>query len=353
MVKGGLLFSLSSETNLTHMLNRLRFLAFIILLASCSASTENNGIAYTIPDNDLIPEGIAYDAERKEFYISSTYKRKIIKLREDGSYEDFIKEQQDGIYGVLGMRVDTKRRILWAASGTAGKDMPAKGEDSTMTGNSGVFKYDLNTGKLIKKYMLPKDSVMYFLNDLVVADDGTVYITETRNGDIYTIAPSKDELELFYSLPEPAFANGIDITPDQQHLYVAWYSAPRDKFGRLNIHTRKLDTIAIPSEWMTGADGLYFYNNSLVVVMPDPEHSTDEIVQYKLDTSMVKISERNMLAKDDTLFSQPTTGVVVGNKLYYIASSNLQLFRRLYEKGNGKVDPAELAPVRIGVKELK
>ena len=187
----------------------------------------------------------------------------------------------------------------------------------------------------------------------MVADDGTVYITETRNGDIYTITPAKDELELFYSLPDPAWANGIDITPDQQYLYVAWYSQPRDKFGRLNISTRKLDTIGIPAEWMTGADGLYFYNNSLVAIMPDPEHSTDEIVQYMLDSSLLNIRERRMLAKNDTLFSQPTTGVIVGNKLYFIASSNLQLFRRLYEKGNGQVNVNELVPVRIIVKDLQ
>lgn len=348
-------FSLISVMQLTNMFSRVQFLSILslaILLLGCAAGSEDKGIAFTIPENDLIPEGIAYDPVKKEFFVSSTYKRKIIRIKEDGSYGDFIKEQQDGIYGVIGMRVDAKRRVLWAASATAGKGMPVKNEDSTITGNSGVYKFDLNTGKLIKKYMLNKDSArMYFLNDIVIDSAGRAYITDTRNGTIYTITPEKDELEPFYTLPGQGWPNGLDLTPDQQYLYVAWYAQPKDMFGRLDLRTRKLDTVAMPDDWQAGADGLYFYNNSLVAVIPND--STDEIVQYLLDSSLLKVQERNMLAKDDPLFSQPSTGVIVGNKLYYVAASNLQLFRRLYEQTNGRVNVSDLAPVRIGVVELR
>ncbi len=337
------------------MVTRLLFV-FLLLLAivnsGCSDTSGAKGIAFTIRENDLIPEGIAYDPVNKEFFVSSTYKRKIIRIKEDGSYNDFINEQQDGIYGVIGMRVDARRRILWAASGTAGADMPAKGEDSTITGNSGIFKYDLNTGKLIKKYMMYKDSShMYFLNDLVVDSAGTVYVTDTRNGTIYTISPVKDSLELFFTLPGQGWPNGLDLTPDQKHLYVAWYAQPKDMFGRLDLLTRKLDTVKIDNGWKAGADGLYFYKNSLIAIIP--EDTSDEVVQYMLDYSLLRINDRKMLGKDEPWFSQPSTGVVVGDKLYYVAASNLQLFRRQYEQTKGKVDTAGLKPVIIARVSLR
>lgn len=340
---------------MTSSLRTPLFLLFAIWCAGCGTpeqkAQKEPGMAYTIPDNDLIPEGIAYDPVNREFFVSSTYKRKIIRIKEDRTYNDFISEQQDGIYGVIGMRVDAERRILWAASATAGNDMPAKDEDSTITGNSAIFKYDLKTGKLIKKYPLNKDSLQYFLNDLVVAPNGTVYITETRNGTVYTINPEKDELELFYKLPGQGWPNGIDLAPDQRSLYVAWYAQPKDFFSRIDLQTRRLDTVYLPAEWKAGADGLYFYKNSLIAIIPDD--STDEVVQYMLDTSLMRIRDRNMLVKDDTLFSQPSTGVVVGDKLYFIAASNLQLFRRLYGQTKGQVNPRDLAPVRIGDVLLK
>ncbi|HYF30501.1 MAG TPA: SMP-30/gluconolactonase/LRE family protein [Chitinophagaceae bacterium] len=332
------------------------FLLTLLYCAACSnteqSTSTKKGLAYTIPENDAIPEGIAYDPVKKEFYVSSTYKRKIIKIKEDGSYEDFIQEKQDGIYGVVGMRVDAKRRVLWAASGTAGAGMPIKDEDSTITGNSGVFKYDLNTGKLIKKYLLDGDvNRGYFLNDLVVDSNGVVYISDTPNGTIYTIRPEKDVLEIFYTFPGEAYPNGLDLTPDERYLYLTWYARPSDMFGRLEIQTRKLDTVTMANNWQAGSDGLYFYNNSLVAIIP--ADSSDEVVQYMLDSTFLHVHDRNMLAKSDSLFSQPTTGVIVGNKLYYVASSNLQLFRRLYEQTKGNVNLKDLAPIRVGVLELK
>jgi sugar lactone lactonase YvrE len=55
-------------------------------------------IAYTISENDLIPEGIAYDPARKNFYVSSTFKRKIIRIDANGRATDFTQEAQDGLF---------------------------------------------------------------------------------------------------------------------------------------------------------------------------------------------------------------------------------------------------------------
>ena len=198
-------------------------------------------VAYTIPQYDIVPEGLAYDTLKKEFFISSTYRRKIIRLRSDGSYEDFIKQKQDNIYGVVAINVDHRSRVLWAASGTAAIHMPSINEDTiTDTGNSAIHKFDLTTGKLIKKYVLrKKPGENYFLNDLTIDNSGRLYISESQNGFIYTIDPKKDELELWLVLNNSAHPNGLDITPDQKYLFVSLYASPKDFFGRIDIQTKK------------------------------------------------------------------------------------------------------------------
>ena len=83
-------------------------------------------VAYEIPENDLIPEGIAFNPKTRAIFVSSTWKRKILKISSDGKVEDFIKSGQDGILGVIGMKVDAERQLLWVCTSIAGKGMPVQ-----------------------------------------------------------------------------------------------------------------------------------------------------------------------------------------------------------------------------------
>ena len=102
--------------------------------------------ALTIPNKDLITEGIAFDPKTKRFFVSSIHKRKIVSIDKNGKVSDFSLES-DGLWSVSGMRVDEKRNVLWAAT-TAFPQMEnfQKADD----GKSAIFKYDLKTGKLLK-----------------------------------------------------------------------------------------------------------------------------------------------------------------------------------------------------------
>lgn len=220
---------------------RLVDMTLLVLTLACSFGTAQLSagkramqIAFTLNENDLVPEGIAYDPVDRNFFISSTYKRKIVKIDAQGKTSDFTSEGQDGLMSVVGMRVDSKRRHLWAAHGNVGYGLPMKNLDTTTIGHAAVNKYDLETGRLIKQYALNKPGERHFLNDLVVAESGRVFATNTRAQNIYTIDPKTDQLEVFMQLPEGRSPNGIDITPDQRYLFVAFYGEPSG-FARINI----------------------------------------------------------------------------------------------------------------------
>lgn len=197
--------------------------ATLLLLSLCffSSAQERSSVAFKITDRELIPEGIAYDPQTRIFYVGSTYQRKIVSVDRKGVARDFTGEAQEGLWGVLGMKVDTKRRLLWAISSHAGGAMPGKGLDRDCLGCSAVFKYDLRTGSLIKKYVLNNQPNVHFLNDLAINPGGDAFITDTHAGDIYRISRTKDELELFVNLGQKAFPNGIDLSSDEKHLFVA------------------------------------------------------------------------------------------------------------------------------------
>ena len=93
-----------------------------LVLFSCIAKIDNRD--YIIKEKDLIPEGTAVDNRTGTIYIGSTYKRKIIQIESDGKVTDFIPQELDGIWSIVGMEVDEKEDLLWVNTAHANEVMP-------------------------------------------------------------------------------------------------------------------------------------------------------------------------------------------------------------------------------------
>jgi len=157
---------------------------------------SNSDVVFTVKERDLHPESIAFDSKTQTFYLSSVHKRKIVSIGEDGKVIDFTGEGQDGLDSVLGIRIDAAQRILWASS-AAGPHM--KGYNETVDkGRSGVFKYHLDSKKLIKKYILQEGDDHGF-DDVVLHPGGDVYVSDQRM--VYRIPAAADHVELAVRYP--------------------------------------------------------------------------------------------------------------------------------------------------------
>ena len=178
-------FSLIRDTN--------EFRAILKKSNQLNMPINNSEVAFKIPERDLIPEGIAYDPVSQVFYIGSIYKRKIISVQ-NGEIRNFTQEAQDNLWSVIGLKVDAERRILWVNSAVISC---MKGFRKDISRFSGVFKYDLKTGELIKKYILNDSSNSHLFNDLALSSKGDVFITDSSSGAIFFISKEKDELEFF------------------------------------------------------------------------------------------------------------------------------------------------------------
>lgn len=319
-------------------------LPVFLILAACSAPSGE--VAFTIPEADLIPEGIAFDSVDGSFYVGSTYKRKVVRIDSDGGIQDFVEPAADGLWGVVGMEVDARRRVLWLASSHAGAGMPMQDMDPSMQGSAGIFKYDLTTGNLLRKYILAGDDERHFFNDLTVTHDGSVYVTDSAARAIYRISAAADTLALFArpdGMPSP---NGITRDPNDNYLFVAL----RGQIGRIDLNQGTLRLVSLPSGVQAPADGLYFLDQSLITVWPGEENHG--VTSYPLNASLDSILRVEPIQPQHPRYRQPTTGAIVGRDIYVVANSQLQVFSQMFEDGleseTERLDDPAIIRVPIG-----
>ncbi len=290
---------------------------FKSLLAKMRKPVLSSEVAITIPQNDLVPEGIAYDPDDENFYMGSIYRKKILKISRDGKVTDFVSENEDGLLEVLGVRVDPKRRVLWAATKVG--DEPTIPEK--MKGWTALYKYDLKSEKLLSKHVLHEKGVTHFFNDLTVDSRGNVYVTDTMFSAVYTLRNGKDEFELFVKDPAFVYLNGITIGPDDNTLYL---SSSGSGVYKIDVPTKKMRFLSAPEGVShAGIDGMYYYKGSLVCV----QNGLKRISRLYLDKTGTKIEKLEVLEKRNPHFIIPTTGAIVGDEFWYIANSQLRALK--------------------------
>lgn len=291
-------------------------------------------VAFTIPQRDLIPEGIAYDSVEKAFYLGSLAHCKIIKVDARGNITDFVKDRQDGLLSVVGMEVDAKRRWLWVCHGFG---YPQPMIPKELFGSTGIYKYDLKTGKLIKKYMLPKEQKR-FLNDVSVAPDGTVYMSDSVVSAVFTIDPGNDRLEKLVDLPGMTFPNGIAYSPKTRKVFVSGVS----RVAVIDVKTRQVKVLRHDSSlYIPGHDGMYYYKGSLIGLQNTLK--PNRIVRMALDEKEENVISITLLDSYNPDIEQTTTGVIAGDYFYFMANVYLDAFDK-----EGKLPPLDkLKPVRV------
>ncbi|MGE3251967.1 MAG: SMP-30/gluconolactonase/LRE family protein, partial [Hyphomonadaceae bacterium] len=253
--------------------------------------------AFTIADPLLIPEGIAYDEATGDFYVSSTYQRRIVRVTPDGAAHDFTPRGDGALYGGLGMQVDAERRRLWVAHATAGAGMPI--ENDASEGRSGLALYDLDSGQLVANLAVADDAP-HFLNDLDLAADGSVYVTDTLSSTIYRAGPDAAALEPFATLPGGATGNGVSFSEDERTLYVA--------DARVGVYTIDMATRTahplIQLAPAVGADGLYVHDGALIAI--EPYRDDCQVCRYTLSADGTALTAREPILGLHPDLLQPT-----------------------------------------------
>jgi sugar lactone lactonase YvrE len=284
----------------------------------------------------LTAEGTAWDPKTRTLFLSSLHKRKIVAVDPAGAARDLIASGQDGIGPVVGLEVDPLRRGLWAASMV----LPEAGiplADSSFVAHGLLFHYDVDTGRLRRRYVLPPaGGVRHGFNDLTVLPNGAVYLTDSQAGAIYLVPAGGDDLVEVIPPSTYTFPNGITRSDDGRRLFVAHGGG----IDRIEVATRKRIRLQVPDSLnLSGIDGLAFYRNGLIAHQPT---WFQRVVRLRLDRRQERVASWKTIERHHPRFAQPTTGEVAGDDYYYIANAQLRRFR------DGKIFPWDsLEPVLV------
>jgi len=278
----------------------------------------NPTIAYTLPSGDLIAEGLAYDPVSMTMFVGSVRKRQILSIGKDGVIKEFSRGQ-DGLWGVFGMKVDPKTRVLWVCTAALPQ---MEGYQESDQFRVAVCKYDLDKKALLKKYELADRTKPHLFGDLALSPEGDIFVSDSRSPHIYTISKQKDSLVLFLESSSFASLQGMEFSPDGKTLFVADYS--RGIFS-VDMKTRQPSLLPhLPNATLLSIDGLYRHGKNLIAIQNDIRPR--RVVRLIMSEDFRNILRLETVNANHSEFFDPTLGVVVGDDLFYNANGQWEVF---------------------------
>ncbi len=289
-----------------------------------------------LPDSTMITQGIAFDTRSRLFYISSIHQGKVVTLDSTGGVGNFVAPRTDGLGSVFALAVDINRNLLWACSAVIAQTPP---RSSMERGQTGLYAFDLTTGRLSRKVMLPADTLAHALGDLIITPSGDIYTSDRLSGAIYHLRPGSNSLES--SLPPGKLRSprGIVYFADKQSLIVADYAT-----GLYQLDPGRGLLKALIQEdpmCLAGIEGLVAYHGDLIAIQNG--FQPNRIVRLTLNSDAMEIQRLTVLAANQPEFDEPTQGVVVGRAFYFNGSSQW----RFLDKSGHLLHPDQLRRPRI------
>jgi sugar lactone lactonase YvrE len=275
-------------------------------LADEEPQTPASPVAFRLKDPKLIPEGIAFDAKGARFFIGSIAQRKIIVRDAKSQVRDFS-SPSDKLDAALGLAMDAERGHLYAVS-TNGFLAEANTER-----RNAVVRYDLKSGRLTNRFFAPEAMQ---LNDLAVAPDGTLYVTDSMNSTLFRRKPDEAKLTRFGAAGALRGANGIAVGADG-----ILYAAISTGIVRVDTATGEPTRLPQPDTVVTGGiDGLYWHNGDLIGVQNVT--NPGRVVRIALTNKGTRVAGLTVLqSHHHPDFDEPTTGTIANSALHVIGNS--------------------------------
>jgi DNA-binding beta-propeller fold protein YncE len=281
--------------------------------------------AFELDDRTLLPEGIAYDAPSRSFFIGSA-QRRVLRVTESGVASEFAGSAAD-LDSVLGLAVDAPRRTLYVVSTSA---LTTEGEKRR---RNAVVAFDVDTRKLLARYEVP-GAVQ--LNDVTVAMGGRVFATDSGSGAVYEIGV-KGPLTSREVLPAARLggSNGLAASPNGSKLYVAHSTG----LAVIDLASGTMKRVANPTrETVAAIDGLYQWQGQLIGVQNLTTPGRVIVITLASDGETVA-RVQTMLSHHHNALDEPTTGVVTERGFFLLAATGITHFNRA-----GGIDDPEKVP---------
>ncbi len=311
----------------------------VLMLAAGARAQEVATLA--LPGEALYPEGIVA-LENGDMFITGFGNGSILKVA-GGEVESFKEPGEDGLSSAVGLAADETRSRLWVAN-------------FSFDGFTSDLKvYDLISGEPLASLADPDDSP-HFFNEIAIADDGRVYVSDTAAPVIWTAAPELQGVEVFVQDdllmnpdPERAFGlNGLALTPGGDYLIASVMDRINQGGGRLvrvDLETKEVTDVELSGdavETFGGSDGMFFHGDSLLMVNVTPPASVVSAV-FAEDYSSTELTSHDAF---EEVYNRPTSSAVLDGRLWTV---NSQLDHIIDDENGALNTPPELPFELVGV----
>lgn len=313
--------ALRSEHSFTEMVERAKTRFPVVARARKALVTE---------EKDLVPEGLAWDAKREVFYLSSLHRRKIVQINLESRVSDLLQPQEEPFFPILGIRLDPKDGTVWA---NTWEEKPGASRSQILHISS--------DGKVLARFA-PEGPAQHGFNDLVVRKVGDLFTTDSFANQVFRLDPASRAFSPLHLHRQLYYPNGIALADDDRTLFIA------DALGVVKYDiaaSSSVDVAPGPHNTLAGVDGLYWYQGSLIAIQNGI--GTPRVAAHKLTADGSRVSKATILEFRTTLTVLPTTGAIRGSDFYFIANSQIDNLN-----GDKILDITRLEPVRIAVVHL-
>lgn len=236
------------------------------------AHEEDPSVLRATTSSPMYPEGVAYDATSKSFFVGSVREGTIGRIDAKGRYTTFVDAPE--LVSSAGLFVDSARRRLLVAVGDVG--VATHSAPSTRDRLARVVEIDLDAAKVARVtdfQTLPglDPAEHRFANDLTADAAGNVYVTDSAASLIYRVDRA-GQASLFARSPlfgpppnaTPGFPNlnGVVAHPHGFLLVGHW-----SKGQILKVPLADPSRTKVVAEGVFGADGLVLEGESELVVI--------------------------------------------------------------------------------------
>jgi sugar lactone lactonase YvrE len=288
-----------------------------LLLGACAITVTRRGTgadatrivasdtALAVLADSLVPEAIAY--HHGGLLLGSVAQQRVYRVAFAGHTSGRAVPWSPRLGGpVLGLEVDSARGVLWAAV------MRPAGR-----GSGALIALRLADGGVAR--MLPLRTGKHLPNDLALAPDGTIYLTDSDAGIVWSLAPGAEELTIAVPAVDGwTYPNGVALTADGAMIYVAYSEGIA--VGRTG--EPRLRALRAPAGVALGdIDGLYVAGGALIGIQQTGE--TSQVVRIALSDEGRAARDASVLERRHPAYDAPTTGLLLGDAFYFLANSQL------------------------------
>jgi hypothetical protein len=257
----GLVMNVATDPAFDALKDLPPFQAVAKQLARGAPAAPAGDVAVTLPEVTGIIESCLLDPGTQSWYFGDVRNRCIWQRdTRSGTLRKFTSDE-DALDGVFKLALSADRKTLWASTATTSA---MTGEDAEDGKRSALVAIDLVTGRVASRYPAAGKGIKHLLGDFVIADDGTIYATDSVYQAIWRLPPDGKELEVWLENAEFMSLQGLAFSDEGRTLFVSDYA---NGIWRVDVAAKSPVLLTAPTNaTFFGIDGIYAIPGGLLAV---------------------------------------------------------------------------------------